>query len=89
MRQSLDAEQWSDDLVPAVQRLAELAELFGFDVHMQTDYGDEAGGLTPWELFDEEDAQIALEIATEAHTLAVTIADTSQNTADAGVSPTE
>mgnify|MGYP001773606282 CR=1 FL=1 len=40
-----------------VRRLAELAELLGPDIHMQTDYGDEGGGLTPWELFDEVDAR--------------------------------
>ena len=33
---------------------------------MQTDYGDEVVGLTPWELFDKEDALKALAIAQEA-----------------------
>jgi len=42
-----------------VERLAELAELLGFDVHVQTDYGDEMAGRTPWELFDEADARQA------------------------------
>ncbi|HEC35028.1 MAG TPA: HEPN domain-containing protein [Anaerolineae bacterium] len=56
-----------------VQRLTELAELLGPDVHIQTDYGDEAGGLTPWELFDEEDARQALDIAGEAVELAVAV----------------
>ncbi len=53
-----------------LERLAELAELLGPDIHIQTDYGDEAGGRTPWELFDEEDARQALAIAGEAVTLA-------------------
>jgi HEPN domain-containing protein len=53
-----------------VQRLAELAELLGFDVHVQTDYGDEMAGLTPWELFDEADARQALAMAEEAMSLA-------------------
>jgi hypothetical protein len=39
----------------------------------QTDYGDEIGGLTPWELFDENDARQALSLAEEAVTLAVQI----------------
>lgn len=51
-------------------RLAELAELLGFDVHVQTDYGDEMGGRTPWELFDETDAKQALKMAEEAVNLA-------------------
>lgn len=54
----------------AVTRLAQLAELLGFDIHVQTDYGDEMGGLTPWELFDEADAQQALAMAKEAVLLA-------------------
>lgn len=53
-----------------VKRLAQLAELLGFDVHMQTDYGDEMGGRTPWELFDESDARQALAMAEEAVKLA-------------------
>jgi len=56
-----------------VERLAELAELLGPDIHIQTDYGDEAGGLTPWELFDQDDAQQALAMAEEAVDLARTI----------------
>lgn len=57
------------------ERLAELAELLGFDVHVQTDYGDEMGGLTPWELFDESDANQALNMAEEAVALAQTIVE--------------
>ncbi len=53
-----------------LERLAELAELLGPDIHIQTDYGDEVGGRTPWELFDEEDARQALAIAGEAVSLA-------------------
>lgn len=55
-------------------RLAEIAELLGPEVHIQTDYGDETEGLTPWDLFDEEDARQALTLAEEAATLAQTIA---------------
>lgn len=53
-----------------VQRLAELAEIMGPDVHIRTDYGDEIEGRTPWELFDEADAHQALEMAKEAVNLA-------------------
>ena len=58
---------------PAVQALTEKAELLGPDVYIQTDYGDEIGGLTPWELFGENDARQALALAEEALTLAVQI----------------
>ncbi|NOX63035.1 MAG: HEPN domain-containing protein [Chloroflexi bacterium] len=64
-----------DNLVPqpqhqSVLRLATLAEYLGIDVHIQTDYGDEVAGLTPWELFDKEDAEQALAMAGEAVSLA-------------------
>ncbi|MCE2393127.1 hypothetical protein J4G02_00765 [Candidatus Poribacteria bacterium] len=44
--------------------------MLGFDVHVQTDYGDEMEGVTPWELFNEDDAHSALAIAEEAVRLA-------------------
>ena len=53
-----------------VERLSEQAEMLGFDVHVQTDYGDEMQGVTPWELFNEDDARSALAIAEEAVGLA-------------------
>ncbi len=52
------------------ERLAELSELLGPDIHVQTDYGDEAEGRTPWELFGEDDARQALAVAEEAVDLA-------------------
>lgn len=66
LRNSVAGHSWDEERVPLVERLAELTELLGFDVHMQTDYGDEVVGLTPWELFDKEDALKALAIAQEA-----------------------
>lgn len=73
LRNSITEKAWNDETWPLIERLAELTELLGFDVHMQTDYGDESEGLTPWELFDEEDAHQALEIAIEAFHLATRI----------------
>jgi len=46
--------------------VAQCAELLGPDVHVQSDYGDEIGRRTPWELFDEADAKQALSIAEDA-----------------------
>lgn len=56
-----------------VRRIAELAEIMGADVHIQTDYGDEVGGRTPWELFDEADACRSVGAAEEAIQLAQAI----------------
>lgn len=56
-----------------IQQLAEHAETLGFDIHVQTDYGDEMEGRTPWELFDHADASQALGIAEAAVELARTV----------------
>jgi HEPN domain-containing protein len=53
-----------------LERLVKHTEMMGPDIHIQTDYGDEVGGRTPWELFDESDAHQALTIADESVRLA-------------------
>jgi len=52
-----------------VEQIAECAEFLGPDVHARSDYGDEAGWRTPWELFDGTDAQQALSWAEKALSL--------------------
>ena len=46
-----------------IQSILEDASGLSPQIHIETDYGDEARGLTPWELFSEEDAREALAIA--------------------------
>jgi HEPN domain-containing protein len=77
-------ESQRDDQVEMVRALAECAESLGPDVHIQTDYGDETGGRTPWELFKQEDAQQALELARQATELArsLVIVDSECHTED-------
>lgn len=75
LRQALQDDRFPAPYEEQVQRVVECAEILGFDVHVQTDYGDEFEGLTPWELFDEEDAREALAIAEEAVDLAQAIAE--------------
>lgn len=70
LRQALNEGHFPSDQVQRVQMLVERAELLGPDLHIQTDYGDESGGITPWELFDEEDARQVLQIAEETYSLA-------------------
>ncbi len=43
LRNSITDQSWDDQRLPLIERLAAMTELLGFDVHMQTDYGDEAG----------------------------------------------
>ncbi|MEZ4712984.1 MAG: HEPN domain-containing protein [Caldilineaceae bacterium] len=74
LREAVQKELFPEPHPQPVLRLAELAEQLGLDVHIQTDYGNEAEGLTPWDLFDEADAQQALAMAQEAVSLAQAIA---------------
>ena len=74
LRQALQMFSPADQ--QSVERLSELAEMLGFDVHVQTDYGDEMEGFTPWELFNADDARSALAIAEEAVGLAQLIIET-------------
>ncbi len=73
LREAIQQERFLPTQCNDVLRLAELAELLGPDVHIRTDYGDEVGGLTPWELFDEADARHALAMAEEAVAIAQTV----------------
>lgn len=70
LRTALEEGRFPSRCAPLIRSLLEKAELLGPDVHIQTDYGDEAGGRTPWELFDESDARQALTFAEEAVALA-------------------
>jgi HEPN domain-containing protein len=70
LRQALAEGHFAASEIERVRALVGLAEMLGADIHIQTDYGDEIGGRTPWELFDEEDARRALQMAEEAFSLA-------------------
>lgn len=70
LREALRDNAFPPSTSPRVSRLAELAEQLGSDVHIATDYGDEIGRRTPWELFDEAAARRALGLAEEATALA-------------------
>lgn len=70
IRRLIREDRFDAAYLEKLERLAELAELLGPDVHVQTDYGDETEGRTPWELFDRTDADQALAVAEEAVNLA-------------------
>jgi len=55
---------------PQVERLRDLSQELGYEEHVRSDYGEEARGITPWELFQEPDATRAIEIARRAVGLA-------------------
>lgn len=69
LRQALAEGRFIESIRGQVERVAECAESLGPEVHVQSDYGDEVGHRTPWELFDEPAAQQALRVAEEAVSL--------------------
>ena len=73
LREALKEGLFAASYQREIEGLAEKAEMLGPDIHMRTDYGDEVGGRTPWELFGEADAGQALSIAEEAIALAQAI----------------
>jgi len=73
LREAVEQARFPMQQHVSIRRIAELAELLGPDIHIQTDYGDESGELTPWEIFDADDAQQALSMAEEAVMLAQTL----------------
>lgn len=70
LRAALQSGAFGDLDLSAIETILEHAELLGPDIHVRSDYGDEAGGLTPWELFDGDDARHSLTWAEEAAALA-------------------
>lgn len=68
---ALLAEHIERGLIPATLRpkvdlLKELCQDLGYEEHVRSDYGEEARGVTPWELFQEPEAVRAIEIARRA-----------------------
>ena len=70
LRETLESGAFGDLDPAAIETILQYAELLGPDIHIRSDYGDEAGGLTPWELFGAADAREALSWAEDAVTLA-------------------
>ncbi|MCC7020913.1 MAG: HEPN domain-containing protein [Ardenticatenales bacterium] len=74
LRAGLDGNDFPDSQRADIAALAECAEMLGPDVHSRSDYGDEIGGLTPWQLFRRDDAAEALAWAERALSLAAGLA---------------
>ena len=70
LREELARDVFAGVAEEQVRQLASYAEQLGPEIHVQSDYGDEAGGRTPWELFADDDARQALTIAEKAVSLA-------------------
>ncbi len=70
MKEVIEEFNLGSELKEKMEELTELTLLMGFETHIRTDYGDETSRLTPWELFTEEDAKEAINLAERALKLA-------------------
>lgn len=69
-REILSEIKFNADEIEKLKRLQQLAEIMGFEIHIRTDYGDELQQVTPWELYDEDEARKALNFAQESYDIA-------------------
>lgn len=67
---ALERRQFPEGIDDLVRQIARCARTLGPQVHIESDYGDEAMRGTPWELFDRASAESALPLAEEAVMLA-------------------
>lgn len=63
---AVEQSRFPQTLSDVIEQLAEHSRTLGPQVHIESDYGDEASRRTPWELFDRESAERALSVAGEA-----------------------
>jgi HEPN domain-containing protein len=66
LRKALAENLFPPSIRNRITRLAEYAQTLGPDIHIQSDYGKQESGLTPWQIFGEQDAKKALKTAEEA-----------------------
>ncbi|MCL0065719.1 HEPN domain-containing protein [Dehalococcoidia bacterium] len=62
----LGEEKFAGNEVPNIEKLADYATILGLKEHILTDYGDELTYKVPWEIYKEEHAKRAMEIAADA-----------------------
>ena len=75
LRKAISEGVFPESLIDSARQLFETAETLKPDVHIQTDYGDELGGRTPWEIFRESDGRETLSIAQRTVSLATRIVE--------------
>lgn len=66
LREAIAEGRYAENKRSSVEALASASESLGADVHAESDYGDDARWLTPWEIFGRPEAQNALRHAEQA-----------------------
>lgn len=65
----INTQEFEDEMKILLVKLRDLSLSYGLREHFLTDYGDEEQKLSPWEIFSEQEAQLAVETATECFKL--------------------
>ncbi|MCS7056800.1 MAG: HEPN domain-containing protein [Thermoflexales bacterium] len=63
LNQALQEGRFPVEIRDIVAQIVENARRLGPEAHIHSDYGIQSEGKTPWELFDREDAEEALQLA--------------------------
>lgn len=61
-----EEEKLTEEEVQKIEKLANYARVLGLKEHILVDYGDELTFKVPWEIYKEEHAKRAMEIASAA-----------------------
>lgn len=59
----LEERVFDESLEQEIEEVLPLFEELGFEEHFMTDYGDEDGRKVPWQIYGEEEAREAIQIA--------------------------
>lgn len=78
----VDEHGFKEEMAKKIERLAENARVLGFEEHIRTDYGDELGYRTPWEIYNLTHAEKALSLAKDSFKLAAQIIEELEKKAD-------
>jgi len=63
LKRLVEQKRLGNDIKPQLDQFLQILGRFGIEEHFMTEYGDEATRTDPWNLFGEEDAREALDMA--------------------------
>ncbi|HEX9653073.1 MAG TPA: HEPN domain-containing protein [bacterium] len=66
----IDQQKIDESLLDDLKLILPFFDQFGFEEHFKTDYGLESEYIVPWDLFEEDDAQKAVQAAEQCLELA-------------------
>ena len=70
LKRLVEQKRLGEDLKPQLDQFLLILDRFGIEEHFMTDYGDETTRTDPWNLFGEEEAGEALQMAEKCYGIA-------------------